>query len=83
MVGGQHTPVTAGDHWLEAAIINLANRLADADRRGLSSDDAIESVNPNVWRQLDLPQTALPEIREEAELNLAAIIALFFPRLSR
>ena len=83
VVGGQHTPVTAGDHWLEAAIINMANRIADADRRGLSSDEATEAVNPAVWRQLDLPQSTLPEIREEAELNLAAVIALFFPRLSR
>lgn len=83
VVGGQHTPVTAGDHWLEAAIVNLANRVADADRRGLSSDDVTELVSSSVWRQLDLPQTALPEIREEAELHLAAVIALFFPRLSR
>ncbi len=83
VIGGQHTPVTAGDHWLEAAIINLTNRVADADRRGLSSDEATGSVNPAVWRQLDLPQSALPDIREEAELNLAAVIALFFPRLSR
>ena len=79
-VAGQHTPCTAGAHNFEAAILSLANRIADADRRGLSSDEAASRVDSSIWPHLDLNPDAMGEIREEAELNLAAVTALFFPR---
>ncbi|MCB1959974.1 MAG: HDOD domain-containing protein [Rhodocyclaceae bacterium] len=81
IVGGQYAPVTAGQHSFEAAILYLANRITHADRRGISSQDAAATVDSGVWAQLDLLPESLSEIREEAELNLAAAIALFFPRL--
>ncbi|TVO69344.1 HDOD domain-containing protein [Denitromonas ohlonensis] len=79
-VGGQHTPCTAGAHNFEAAILSLANRVADADRRGLSSEDAATRVDSAIWTHLDLAPNLMGEIREEAELNLAAVTALFFSR---
>ncbi|TVT50160.1 MAG: HDOD domain-containing protein [Denitromonas halophila] len=79
-VGGQHTPCTAGAHNFEAAILSLANRVADADRRGLSSEDAATRVDSAIWTHLDLAPGLMGEIREEAELNLAAVTALFFSR---
>jgi len=79
-VGGQHHPVLAGEHSFEAAILYLANRVADADRLGLSSQAAAERVDSGIWGQLDLEQDSLASIREEAELNLAAVSAMFFPR---
>jgi len=80
IVGGQHHPVLAGEHSFEAAILYLANRIADADRLGLSSQAAAERVESGIWTQLDIEQDALGSIREEAELNLAAVSAMFFPR---
>jgi HD-like signal output (HDOD) protein len=80
IVGGQHRPVLAGEHSFEAAILYLANRVADADRLGLSSQAAAERVDSGIWGQLDLEQDSLASIREEAELNLAAVSAMFFPR---
>ena len=79
-VGGQHRPVLAGEHSLEAAILYLANRTADADRLGLSSQEAAERVASGIWTHLDLAPQILAEVREEAELNLAAVSAMFFPR---
>ena len=81
IVGGQYAPVTAGQHSFEAAIVFLANRITDADRRAVSSQDAAAAVDSGVWAQLDLAPESFSEIREEAELNLAAAISLFFPRL--
>ncbi len=80
VVGGQHQPVLAGEHSFEAAILYLANRVADADRLSLSSQAAAERVESGIWTQLDIPPEMLAEIREEAELNLAAVSAMFFPR---
>jgi HD-like signal output (HDOD) protein len=80
IVGGQHRPVLAGEHSFEAAILYLANRIADADRLGLSSQAAAERVESGIWTQLDIDPDTLGAIREEAELNLAAVSAMFFPR---
>jgi len=79
-VGGQHHPVLAGEHSFEAAILYLANRVADADRLSLSSQAATDRVESGIWGQLDLSPDSLAAIREEAELNLAAVSAMFFPR---
>ena len=80
IIGSQHQPTLAGEHSFEAAILLLANRIVDADRRGEPSDVAAEAVPSGTWTQLDLSMDTLAEIREEAELNLAAVTSLFFPR---
>jgi HD-like signal output (HDOD) protein len=80
IVGGQHRPILAGEHSFEAAMLYLANRVADADRLGLPSAQAAERVDSDIWGHLELEPDAFADIREEAELNLAAVSAMFFPR---
>ncbi|QID17719.1 HDOD domain-containing protein [Nitrogeniibacter mangrovi] len=82
IAGGQYHPVLAGEHSYEAAILCLANHIVDADRLGLASQDAAQRVPSGIWPQLDLEAEQLSEIREEAELNLAAVTAMFFPRVN-
>ncbi|MBP7468648.1 MAG: HDOD domain-containing protein, partial [Thauera sp.] len=64
----------------DAAALHLARRIAEADAKGEASTDAAASVAADVWPLIGLAPEQLGAIREEAELNLAAYLALFFPR---
>ena len=45
-----------------------------------ASAEAATAIAADVWTLLGLAPEQLGTIREEAELNLAAYLALFFPR---
>jgi len=80
VVGGQHHPPLAGEYSFEAAILYLANRITDAERQSEPSDAIVPRVESGVWAQLDIDPATIAQIREEAELNLAAVAAMFFPK---
>ncbi|NMG63471.1 HDOD domain-containing protein [Azoarcus indigens] len=81
VVGAQIVPRLGGDHSFDAAILHVASALVQADRRGEASSAAAERIAPSVWSQLNMSPESLSRIREEAELNLAAYVSLFFPSL--
>jgi len=79
IAGAQINPRLAGEHAYEAAIIHVAAHIAAADLNGESTETAVAGVDPVIWSQLDMSPETLGRIREDAELNLAGYIALFFP----
>ncbi len=81
VLGAQLDPRLGGDSAFDAAIVHVATQLVRADRCGESSDTAAARVATPVWQQLSMSPASLGRIREEAELNLAAYVALFFPKL--
>lgn len=83
VVGCQNDPRLAGEHGFEAALLYLANVVAEADENDTDSAEAAEAMPRLVWSQIGLEPESLSALREEAELNLAAVIALFFPHLGR
>ncbi|HRA81717.1 MAG TPA: HDOD domain-containing protein [Thauera sp.] len=78
-IGTQTRPRLGGDHAIDAAILNLARHIVDADARGESSKETVARVEPSVWDLLDIAPDSIAAIREEAELNLAAYLSVFFP----
>lgn len=79
-IGTQMLPRLGGAFAADAAALHLARRIAEADAKGERSADAAASVEPGVWTLIGLAPEQLAALREEAELNLAAYLALFFPR---
>ena len=64
----------------DAAALHVARRIAEADAKDEASAEAATAIAADVWTLLGLAPEQLGTIREEAELNLAAYLALFFPR---
>ncbi len=79
-IGTQMLPRLGGAFAADAAALHLARRIAEADAKGERSADAAASVEAGVWTLIGLAPEQLAALREEAELNLAAYLALFFPR---
>ncbi len=78
-IGTQTLPRLGGEHAGDAAILNLARHIVQADARNESSKQTAARVEPSVWGLLDINPDRLAAIREDAELNLAAYLSLFFP----
>ena len=81
VIGAQINPRLAGDFTFEAAILNVAAAIVQADRDGETSEDAASRIEPVVWSTLDLTVEDFSQLREAAELNLAGYLALLFPGL--
>ena len=79
-IGAQHSPELAGNEAREAWVLALANHIVDAEVLQLSSEETVEGIAPLLWERTGLDAEGFPQIREEAELNLASALALFFPR---
>jgi len=79
-IGTQMMPRLGGAFAADAAALHIARRIAEADAKAEASADTAASVAPEAWSLVGLAPEQLPAIREEAELNLAAYLALFFPR---
>ncbi|MDY0014105.1 MAG: HDOD domain-containing protein [Rhodocyclaceae bacterium] len=80
-VAGQNEPRLAGEHSFEATLLLLANRIAEADEENLTSEEAAQRIAQPIWSQLGLAPENLATLREDAELNLAAVMTMFFPSL--
>ena len=78
-IGTQTLPRLGGEHAGDAAILNLARHIVEADARGETSKQTAARVEASVWGLLDIDPDRFAAIREEAELNLAAYLSLFFP----
>lgn len=81
IIGAQIVPRLGGDYTFDAAILHVAMHIVQADQRGESSEEAAARIDPMVWSQLDIAPDSLGRIREDAELNLTAYVAQFFPSL--
>lgn len=81
VIGAQIVPRLGGEYAFDAAILHVASHIVMADREGETSEAAAARIDPMVWTQLDMSPESLGRIREDAELNLAAYVSLFFPNL--
>lgn len=79
VIGAQTRPRLGGEYARDASVVHLANHIVRADELTLSSEEAVAGVDPLVWATLDLQPRSIGDIREEAELHLAAYVSLFFP----
>ena len=79
-VGAQMLPRLGGAYAAEAATINLARCIAEADALDLPSSAAAARVAPEAWGLLGLEAERLAGLREGAEIDFAAYLSLFFPR---
>ena len=79
-IGTQMLPRLGGAFAAGAAALHLARRIAEAGTKGEASAEAAAAIDADVWPLIGLAPEQLPNIREDAELNLAAYLALFFPR---
>lgn len=81
-IGAQHDPRLAGQDGRDAWILHLANAIVAAEESGLPSESASEALDPEVWERSGVDPEQFAVIREEAELNLASSLTLFFPGLN-
>ncbi|ENO77627.1 HDOD domain-containing protein [Thauera sp. 63] len=82
-IGAQTLPRLGGEHAADAAALNLASHIVAADRLGESSEQVGARIDQTVWDLLGLDAECIAAVREEAELNLAAYLSLFFPSAPR
>lgn len=82
-IGAQTLPRLGGDYANEAAIIHLAGAIARADETGAASAEVLAGIDATLWPLIGIETEAVPKVREDAELNLAACMVLFFPLLKR
>ncbi len=82
ILGAQLNPRLGGESSFDAAIIHVATRIVLADRDGEPSAAAAARIEAAVWQQLQMSPDSFGRVREDAELNLAAFVALFFPSLA-
>lgn len=80
-VGAQVLPRLGGAFAAEAAAVNLARRIAEADAADQPSSEAATRVAPETWALLGLEPERLAGLREGAELDFSVYLALFFPGL--
>lgn len=81
ITAAQIHPRTAGRSAYEAAILHVATHVVRADRAGETSTAATARIDPVIWSLLALEPASFERVREEAELDLAGTVALFFPDL--
>jgi hypothetical protein len=74
-------PRLGGAYAAEAATLNLARRIAEADEADLPSSAAAALVAPETWSLLGLEPERMAGLREGAEIDFAAYLSLFFPRM--
>lgn len=79
IVGAQINPRLAGEFTYEAAIIHVARSIVEADRLGVTSEEAANRIAPMIWTTLDMNPDSFGDLREATELNLAGYLALLFP----
>ena len=81
VIGAQLVPRLGGERAVEATLLHIANAIVHADRYDEPSDVALARIEPMMWNDIDLAPECFAKVREDAELNLAACISTFFPRL--
>lgn len=79
-IASQYRPSLAGPDVRDAWMLYLANHVVEAEEQQLASDEIVARLDPEVWTRTGLHPEHFTAIREEAELNLASALALFYPR---
>lgn len=62
-----HTPHNARRHPIEAAVVHVADLLANALELGSSGEHGLAAFESAAWDRLHLPASAIPELMAEAE----------------
>lgn len=83
VIGAQIVPRLAGERAVEASLLHVAGEIVHADRHDQSSEDVLARIDPVIWEDIGIGPEAFARVREDAELNLAACIATFFPQLHK
>lgn len=81
VIGAQIVPRLGGERAVEATLLHIANGIVHADRYDEPSEVALTRIDPMMWNDIALAPECFARVREDAELNLAACISTFFPRL--
>ncbi|MCB1888617.1 MAG: HDOD domain-containing protein [Rhodocyclaceae bacterium] len=76
----QYQPRLAGSEARDAWMLFLANQVVAAEERQLASEEIVAELDPEVWERTHLHPENFSALREEAELNLASALSLFYPR---
>ncbi|MCB1956953.1 MAG: HDOD domain-containing protein [Rhodocyclaceae bacterium] len=79
-IASQYKPQLAGTETRDAWMLYLANQVVEAEDQQRASEDVVAELLPEVWTRTGLHPEHFPAIREEAELNLASALSLFYPR---
>ena len=79
-ISAQHQPGLAGANSRDAWMLYLANHIVMAENGHIASDDVATDLDPDLWQSTGLQPEHFSTIREEAELNLASALSLFYPR---
>ncbi len=79
-IAAQYAPQLAGSETRDAWMLYLANRIVEAEEQHIASDEAVADLDPETWPATGLHPEHFSAIREEAELNLASALSLFYPR---
>ncbi|MFU2488691.1 HDOD domain-containing protein [Thauera sp. WH-1] len=82
-IGTQLRPRLGGEFSVDAAVLSLSRCIVGAEAANRASAEAAAQIDAGTWELLGLAPEQLAGIREEAELNLAAYLALFFPTTAR
>lgn len=81
-VGFHHEPVLAGKDSIDAAIVCMANHVANMYGVSAFMEDASlnpADLNPEIWEITQLEEDVLDELMEDYEDNLASAIAVMLP----
>lgn len=79
-IATQHAPWLANGDARDAWLLHLANAIVGAEQDEQPSEEAGAAIDQRMWPASGLEPSCFAPIREEAELNLASTLALFFPR---
>jgi hypothetical protein len=62
---------------VEAALVHVADVIADAMQLGTSGEPNVPPFEPEAWAKLELDPMILPVVLEEAEQQLNVAISMF------
>ena len=75
-VGYHHNPVASRSYSREAAVVHLADIIANALGHGTSGERFVPPLNESAWLYLDLSPSCLPGIVEEVDDQVAEVVEL-------
>lgn len=72
-----HAPNEAVNYPIEAAVVHVADSIANALRMGTSGERYVPPIDPTAWSRLALPESSLDQIIEYTEQNYRQAVDVF------
>lgn len=81
-IGNHHEPSFTGEYQLESALLHVANLMAHALELG--EEDSFEAMaDPRAWEMLNLSNTTIKRVLQEAVLQFLEVLELLLPGASQ